>query len=162
MSLLIIVLAITLIIGSMMWILPSPRERQQMHLRKAALACGIRVQLVKLEVKGLREPISCTAYGLPWTRGEKPKSLWKYYNKNADYGQTQSAWQSDIVATTQPSFESLNPVDLDYLESMLCELPSDWLAVEQRSDATVLYWLEKGEEEAVKRINKVLRALQGS
>lgn len=160
MSLLIIVLAITLIIGSMMWILPSAREKRQMQLRRAAQASGLRVQLVKLDFKGILEPISCTAYSLSRHRGEKAKDLWKYYNKNTDHTEQQSAWQSSVDNVTRPLFEPLNDPEPGHLEEILAELPHDWLAVEQRSDATVLYWLERGEEESVAQIARVLKTLQ--
>ena len=131
-----------------------------MLLRRAAQASGLRVQLAKLDFKGILEPISCTAYSLSRYHGKKAKDLWKYYNKNADHTEQQSAWQSSIDDITRPSFEPLNDPELGHLEEILAELPHDWLAVEQRSDATVLYWLERGEEASVVQIARVLKILQ--
>ncbi len=159
MSLLIIVLAITFIIGSMMWVLPSPRERHQMKLRQKAFRAGLRVQITKFNFKNIQEPINCIAYSLPFSREKKPQKTWEYYNKAIKHEDNHSIWQSEINQLNYANNEPLNNIELQYLDDILVKLPKDWLAVTQQLDSVVLYWQERGDEESVTQIVEILQTL---
>ena len=49
MTVLIIVLAVILILGSALWVLPSPRQREQMDMRREAMLKGLQVKLSKIK-----------------------------------------------------------------------------------------------------------------
>lgn len=66
---LLVVIIFAMVISPIFWLMPSRRQRYQMHLRKMALHAGIKVRLEKFELNG--EKLPATAYR--WMRDADEK-----------------------------------------------------------------------------------------
>jgi len=155
MSVIIIVLVVCLVLGSMLWVLPSAKERQQMTLRRQAMRLGLQVQLSKLDdPNNPSDKIPCIAYRLPHNQVAKASKSWLLYGKNiarnADSGGWGFAWRA---VKPQASY-------LEKLTPLLARLPDDAVALEFTPGAASLYWRERGQSEDVETIYQVLRELQ--
>lgn len=157
MKILVIVLAVVLIMGSALWVLPSPRQRQQMAMRRAAMTKGLQVKLTK--VKDLEYPgeeVACIAYRLPRQRVNDPnaKEWMLYRHSEADPELHIPGWLYDRDGGR---YRFANG---DAISKILSELPKDVLAVQATAGAASIYWNERGEMEDVETILRVLGELQ--
>jgi len=155
MSILIIVLAVCLMLGSMLWVLPSAQERQQMVLRRQAMRMGIQVQLSKLDnPNNPFDKIHCVAYRLPRKQVEKGIKSWLLYGKavtrNAEIGDWGFGARAPRPETSY----------LERLKPLLTRLPEDAIALELTPGAVGVYWREKGQSEDVETIFQVLTLVQ--
>jgi hypothetical protein len=149
----------TIIIGSLAWIWPSPRERQQMLLRQEALRLGLSTRIVDLATvidvqRG--EPTHCIAYG--WLRAAELKAnRWQVARQ---CGQAQSLANEGLPAGwywSQGDVPSL--MIQQYLHEILPSLSQDFLAIESTPSGTMIYWKEHGKVEQVQRIATILKKL---
>lgn len=155
MSILVIVLAVCLVLGSMLWVLPSAKERQQMVLRRQAMRMGIQVQLSKLEdPSNPFEKIHCVAYRLPHRQVEKGAKSWLLYGKTITRNPEIGGWGFGARA---PRPETRY---LEGLKPLLARLPEDAIALELTPGAVSVYWREKGQSEDVETIFQVLESVQ--
>ena len=53
---LLVVIIFAMVISPIFWLVPSRRQRYQMHMRKMALHAGIKVRLEKFELNGEKHP----------------------------------------------------------------------------------------------------------
>lgn len=157
MATIIIVLAIVLILGSMFWVLPSPKERRQMLLRKAAMDKGLNVQITK--IKDIASPghlLDCVAYRLfdLDQQQHKEKMPWKLLRTKED-------WRMDIDGwTLDKSIAKESIQDIETITGTVARLPEDCIAVESNKQSTSVYWQERGDEQAINDIFDVLTKLQ--
>ena len=167
-ALLLIVGAGLLVVGSMAWVLPSPRERAQMKLRQRAMALGIEVRLSKIDDPLLLGEIyRCCAY-----RRNRPKKapqavsglFYRASSKSADNSangpETQAAdvlapsgWRvkGSRLAARDPKFSAVFAI--------LNRLPDNCRIVEINPLMAAIYWQEQGSEQDVETIRSVLEAL---
>ena len=157
MTTLIIVCAIILILGSSLWILPSPRQRAQMKLRREAMMKGLQVKLTK--VKDLEYPgeeVHCIAYRLP----RQPKSVaknktWMLYRHSESNDELRiPGWLYDRHAGLY-RFD-----DVQAVLTLLAQLPEDVIAVEGSIGTLSVYWNEQGDSDDLVTIMRVLTELQ--
>lgn len=157
MTTIIIICALILIVGSSLWILPSPRQRAQMKLRREAMMKGLLVKLVKindLEYPG--EQVSCIAYRLPrQTKPVEKKHTWMLHRHTGDNSELRiPGWIYDRHGGLY-RFEST-----DLISKLLAQLPDDVIAVEAGLGTTSIYWHERGDSEDLATIMRVLSAIQ--
>lgn len=157
MTTLIIILAVVLILGSALWVLPSPRQRQQMALRRDAMRKGLQVKLTR--IKDLQYPgeeIACIAYRLQRQRVNGPAiATWMLRRHSEADGELQiPGWIFDR-SEGRHRF-----VDGDAVAATLAPLPEDVLAVQSTAGALSVYWNERGEMEDVDTILSVLTELR--
>ncbi len=153
MATIIIVLAIILVLGSMMWVLPSPREKRQMQLRRKAMSLGVSVQLAKIDDPDYPgEQRRCSAYRLANRADRKPSIKGLVFRR--DPAVSDGNWQLRKSTLAPRSGEA------DNLTVLLDRLPADCFAVEVVSPAVSVYWHEQGEESDVDTIFSVLQAIQ--
>ena len=157
MKILVIVLAIVLIMGSALWVLPSPRQRQQMAMRRAAMTKGLQVKLTK--VKDLEYPgeeTACIAYRLPRQRvnDSKAKTWMLYRHSEADSERHIPGWVYDRDGGRHRFSDG------ESIAKVLADLPKDVIAVQATAGAVSIYWNERGEMEDVETILRVLGELQ--
>lgn len=157
MTIFIIVLAVILVLGSALWVLPSPREKSQMAMRREAMSKGLLVKLTK--VKDLEQPgekLHCIAYRLARKReqGLKAQAWMLYRHAEGDDKLQIPGWIYDL-SEGKHRFENVQSV----LE-LLTALPADVIAVQATGAALSVYWKERGEIENVTTILDVLNGFQ--
>jgi len=157
MTVLIIVLAVILILGSALWVLPSPRQREQMNMRREAMLKGLQVKLSKikdLEYPG--EETHCIAYRLARQReqGLKAQAWMLYRHTQGDDKLQIPGWLYDRGEGAY-RFDDVQPIS-----ELLAQLPEDVIAVQSSGAALSVYWNEQGEMDDVATILRVLTTLQ--
>jgi hypothetical protein len=157
MTILIIILAVVLIMGSALWVLPSARQRQQMAMRRAAMAKGMQVKITRikdLEYPG--EEMPCIAYRLPRQRVNDPSHHeWMLYrHSEADPELHIPGWLYDREKGRHRFSDG------GAIAKILLRLPSDVKAVQATAGAVSIYWDERGDIQDLDTILQVLKALQ--
>jgi len=157
MTTLIIICAVILILGSSLWILPSPRQRAQMELRRSAMRKGLQVKLSKikdLEYPG--EEVRCIAYRLPRhrTNGVNTPEWMLLRHTQADEELQVPGWIYERVAGRYRFSDG------DAAAKILAQFPTDVMAVQSTTGAVSVYWNENGEQDDVDTILRVLTELQ--
>ncbi len=159
----IIVLLLLSIVGSMMWMMPSPRQRVQALLRQKAMRQGIQVQMARVlfprEIgEAVPDEQTCIAYRLPRTladRREKTATIpWHIFrlNSHATEGLPEGwCWSKGEGYLEERTLQQIAEV----IESM----PDDCYSIESTPVAVSMYWYEKGTPETVEDIYKVLRGM---
>jgi hypothetical protein len=157
MTTLIIICAVILILGSSLWILPSPRQRAQMELRRTAMRKGLQVKLSKikdLEYPG--EEKNCIAYRLPRHRTNDvntPKWMLLRHTQTDEELQV-PGWIYERVAGRYRFSDG------EAIAKILAQFPADVMAVQSTSGSVSAYWNENGEMEDVDTLLRVLTELQ--
>ncbi|OMH38729.1 hypothetical protein [Motiliproteus sp. MSK22-1] len=159
----IIVLLLLSIVGSMLWMMPSPKQRVQAMLRQKAVRLGLQVQITRLLFpralgESLPEERTCTAYRLPRTpaktRGKKNTIPWHIFKleSHASVG-LPSGW------SWSKGEGHLNASQLEIIEKIIAELPDDGFSLESTPLAASIYWRENGTPETVDHIYQLLNRM---
>lgn len=146
------------LIGSVTWLLPSPRERYQMELRRAAMAAGLQVRLRKLEVPGDREPRDCAVYTLRRDHARVESFEPRLHAWQLVRGET--AFLDPVVPgwsyLVRPEETAAVPVDV--LEG----LPDTVTALVSSRDGLSVYWNERGDAGSVRAFADLLARLMAA
>lgn len=155
MAAVIIAMAIILILGSMLWVLPSPKERRQMKLRQLAMGNGLNVHLARIkDISSPGKMLNCVAYRLP-------KGSYKSYNPSWKLFRTTEEWRMDIKGWSfDKTVEKEKLPDIETIEDCVTRLPDDCVVVESNKHSVSIYWSERGDENAVAGIEEVLKKLR--
>lgn len=159
----IIIVIMMSLIGSMMWVMPTPRQKYQAALRMKAKKMGFLVQLERLtapRAKGEMEPESrdITAYrvireGL--NREEKNHfTTWQIFRLESisDIG-LPSGW------SWSEGERALSEKQLDRLAEVISKLPEGVFSLESTPIHAGVYWNEEGGDEALDEIKTLLDSL---
>ena len=151
MTILIISFVVLSLLGSVMWVMPTPRDKFLAKLRMEAKRLGFQVQLTKLiypREKGEVEPrkVSTVAYRL--LRGKISQDEhhhWKSWRvarceANACEGLS-TGWGWAVGERT------LSELHLQKLNEILAAIPKDVLGVESTPIQVSVFWSEKKEAE---------------
>ena len=156
----IIVLLLLSIVGSMLWMMPSPKQRVQALLRQKAVRLGLQVQITRLmfpRVKGEAEAeeYTCVAYRLPRTNALKrgrsatiPWHIFKLDSHAVDGLPDGWCWSKGEGY--------LNESQLLSIAEVVAKLPEDGFSVESTPIAVSVYWRENGKPETVELIHQLL------
>jgi len=142
----IIVLIMLSLIGSMMWVMPSPRQRFQSKLRLDARKLGFQVQLSRLEIPRAKGEMESEVINMPAYRMLRGK-----LDRNA-----KEQWVEWMVARVDAMAadglpegwswskgeRSLSAAKLNVLSDWLKQLPEEVIAVESTAIHLTLYWRE--------------------
>jgi hypothetical protein len=148
------------LIGTLTWLLPSPRERKQMELRQTAIKMGLKVSLGELSTvieAGTEQGVKCVVYQLPTE--VSPHVLWQAVREQHQRG-------VDIASDGLPSGwywakgDIPEPSVRAYLQSALPLLNQDVLAIEARPIGYAVYWREHGSADDVAQFAKLLHTLR--
>lgn len=155
----ILVAVAAMLIGSLAWLMPSPRERRQMELRQAAMKLGLRVKIVDLATvidPERAQPTHCIAYSMV---RDVPIEVagWQIVRERADgHGFANNllpaGWHWAVG-------DSLSDAVKHYLHVTLPTLDKDILALESTPYSCMIYWKEHGDVKQVERIAQVLKEL---
>ncbi|MGB2130139.1 MAG: hypothetical protein ACPHXW_01860 [Marinobacterium sp.] len=160
---LIIVFIMASLIGSVMWVMPSPRQRYQADLRMRARKAGIQVQLVRLELPRAQGEVEGDTINVPAYRflrqnvERAEKDRWHCWDvlrlETLDQQGLEPgwSWRSEDVTLTGHSLEALNV--------MLQQLPEDVVGVESTPLHLTLYWHERGEADRLDTLIELSRPL---
>ncbi len=161
MSWIVIVFVLLSLVGSMMWMMPSPRQRVQAFFRREAMQKGMQVRINRLEFPraiGEVEPDiqSCVAYALPRiginTRPAVAKvTPWRIVkvNGHANRGLPEGwCWAKGEGV--------MGDVTLEKLRDIIQGLPADVYVLESTPLSVSLCWREQGREDAVDNVKQVL------
>jgi hypothetical protein len=173
MTWLLIIFILALIIGPILALIPSPRQKEQTAFRNEAKSRGISVELCSIEDpdpnpdnylsatgKRLDPVIKCIAYRiarkrpLHWQRAARIH--WKLI-------QTQGARLADLPdgwKWHEPAVE-LAEVSRQSLIRCLPQLPDDVIAVEESNYVVSVYWHEKGGTDALEGVCTFLEGFKG-
>ncbi len=158
----IIALIVLSLIGSMLWMMPSPRQRMQAQMRQKAMTSGMRVQMVKLKcprATGEAEPEErdMIAYRLP------------RHNLSQSERHSFNAWQlfklNTLATAGLPEGwswgrgEGQQDRNLTLILQVLGDLPEGSFSLESSADSVSLYWTEHGGEAFVSSIKDLLNQL---
>ncbi len=159
----IIVLLLLSIVGSMLWMMPSPKQRKQAQLRQQAMRTGFQVQMTRmLFPRAIGESVpdeqSCIAYRLPRHAGER---------KNRQATIPWHVFRLDSHATTglpegwcwSKGEGYLQPPQLATLGEIIAELPGDAFSLESTPVAVSVYWWEEGTSDTVDNLHRLLQRL---
>jgi len=159
----IIALVTASLIGSIMWVMPSPRQRYQAELRLRARKLGIQVQLARVSLpraRGEMEGEVCTipAYRIPRTnldRRERDNWLgWEVMRVDTlnNDGLIESwSWSKKAGGLSAAALVQIN--------RLLEQLPDDVLGVESTPLSLTLYWDERGDATQLERLHALAQPL---
>lgn len=159
---LIIVFIVTSLIGSVMWVMPTPRQRFQAKLRMSARGLGLQVQLAQLKLPRQRGEVDAETIGIPVYRmlrtnlSREEKDCW-------------NGWQvcrRETLSTTglPPGWSwikgegQLSDTALAHICGVLERLPTDVVALESTVIHASAFWQE-GDESALEQIAGLLEEL---
>lgn len=156
----IIILIFLAIIGSMMWMMPSPRQRVQALLRQKAMRSGLQVQLTRTLFpratgEAAPEEYECVAYrlGRPRAnrRGQADTLPWHIFKvRNLANRGLPDGW---CWSKGEGYFEG---PQLELIAELIRELPADVYSIESTPVAVSVFWNEKGDLETVDLIHRQL------
>ncbi len=168
-----IVAILGIVIGPIMWVVPSNRDKRIAKLRNYAAEQGARVRLVaKRSLPGIAEDKDSSPnlvrYSINWTLDKseddernksnltsKPEnSPWRLQAGRIEHeSHFSGAWQwaKDLVADQK--WHSALRANLD-------RLPSDVIAIENTPYDLAIYWQEKGSAEEVDQVVSFLKTLR--
>ncbi len=160
---LIITFILASLIGSVMWVMPSPRQRYQAQLRMRARKLGVQVQLARVTLpraKGELEPetISVPAYRFirdNLVREERDGWIgWEVHRlETLDNEALPEGW-SWLKGQGDLSQEAMMQ-----LVTLLHGLPEDVVGVESTPLHLTLYWYEHGEADRLEKLHALARPL---
>ncbi len=159
----IVVLIMLSLVGSMMWAMPSPREKAQALLRSKARTLGLQVQLVRLTApratgESEAEEFERAAYrqlrsGLSAAQRERlvPWQVFRIRSLACDGLPDGWSWKQGEGI--------LMPAQLEVLADALQALPEDVVALESTPIHVSAFWRERGGVEALEAINMTLQRI---
>jgi hypothetical protein len=161
----IIVLIMLSLVGSMMWAMPSPREKAQALLRSKARPLGLHVQLVRLTAPRAtgefeEEEYERAAYrqlrsGLSAAQRDRlvPWQVFRLQSLACDGLPDGWSWKQGEGVLTSAQLETLAQV--------LPMLPEDVVALESTPIHVSAFWRERGGVDALETIRTVLQRIAG-
>jgi len=145
----IIILIMMSLLGSMMWVMPSKRQKFQAELRQKASKLGFNVQITRLtppRAEGQVEPetYTATAYRLPRFNIDKHEresfAEWQVFRLRAIANEgLPEGW------SWQAGERKLNTAQLAQLQELLAALPEGVSSVESTPAHFSVYWDERGQ-----------------
>jgi len=149
----IIIFVMCSLIGSMMWMMPSKREKAQEKLRARGRKLGFQVQLIRLtppRARGELEPdaYNSAAYRLLRTN-LKPQEKdqfnnWQVFRVNSEYNDgLVEGWSWAIGEGT------LDAPHLELLNDVLVKMPKDVTSLESTPIHMSVFWDEREGEEQI-------------
>ena len=158
---LLVVIIFAMVISPIFWLMPSRRQRYQMHLRKMALHAGIKVRLEKFELNG--EKLPATAYR--WMRdADEKKTAHRFRLAHVPRMEKERLEpRGDEFIPGWLWLESPVPAvsddQLEALKNVLEQLPEDSLIFEAGTATVTLWWRESGTPEQVESLPELMSGL---
>lgn len=150
------IVVILMIVGSVLWLKPSPAQQRQARLRLLARQLGMDVRLCSLPQcrrARVREerPEQGVVYRLPIF--DPAAADVPHYLLCRD--SAQAPWSAEIDAPLQPPLQAL-------VDRVCAGLPADAVALELGPAGPAVYWRERGDEDVLRRVYKSLEDLRSA
>jgi hypothetical protein len=150
------IVVILMLVGSVLWMKPSPAQQRQARLRTLARDLGIDVRLCNLPQSRrarVREerPEQGVVYRLPIF--DPASAVVPHYLLCRD--NAASPWSSEVDAPLAPALLSL-------VDRACATLPADAVALELGPAGPAVYWRERGDEDVLRRLYKSLEDLRSA
>lgn len=159
---LIIILVVSSLVGSVMWVMPSPRERFQANLRLKARGLGFQVQIAQLKMPRQKGEAEAETLSVP---------VYRQVRTNLS-SQQKDSWVSWQVCRAETLAQEGLPQGWSWISgegrldgarlAALCEtladLPADAIALESTPIHLNVFWRE-GDEAALDRIKAAIDPL---
>ncbi|MEH6651287.1 MAG: hypothetical protein V7707_14770 [Motiliproteus sp.] len=164
----IIVLILLAIFGSMMWMMPSPRQRAQAILRQKAMRSGFQVQITRILLpralgEALADERDCVAYRIPRLNSTKKSSGARASNVLVPWQIFRLQSHANEGLPSDWSWSKgegqLEPTALTLIAELIETLPDDVYGLESTPVNASVYWEEHGTPEAVELIQQQLTRL---
>jgi len=147
-----VAMGITLaVFGSVLWVMPSPREKALTQMRRTAMSLGLKVRLVD---KGLAEKL------FPWLEDYRGYVLYEKYHAIGKQGGSN---KTRVIRLSED--ENAHELDQEdpikrYLDkmNMVDNLPESVEAITLFSGGIALLWRERDEPDCVERVERCLLA----
>ena len=166
---LVIGLVLLMIIGPIIAVLPSPRQKEQMALRQLAMRLGINVELTTITdpvpkqdkyISSLGKPLDPILKVIAYRKARKMPVEWRRativnwtierrVESEDDDLPDNWCWVDERPATLQKEF-------VTHLGTALAELPDDVARVDEMNRILSVYWHERHDAAAVHRIDQFL------
>ncbi|WP_151704639.1 hypothetical protein [Nitrincola alkalilacustris] len=159
----IITLVMLSLLGSLMWIKPTPRQRMQAAMRLHAKQIGFMVQIARIETtrgKGEMEAekISVPAYRI--LRADLPQELrdrwvsWQIFRVDnvADSG-------LPVGWSWKKGEGKLSAAALTLIRELIDQLPADVIALESSPVHFTVYWRERGDLATLDRMREQIQPI---
>lgn len=150
MAVVIICLVVAMVVGPVMIMQPTKRQRRLAHLRSSAAAMGMRVQMEKLR----NETYGVYQKSWPLTSKERRRvAPWRAERMPYAHGlHLAEYWQ---VNNPQAFAEALR----EQLDLTLARVPPSVAAVEVTADGVRCFWDERGDEQTLKAVGACIDGL---
>ncbi len=159
---LIVVLIFAAVLSPIAWILPSRRQRYQMHLRQVALYAGIKVRLEQFELSGTK--INGVAYRIMRDPDDKQSAHRFRLGHCSRLDKEELVYHGDEFVPgwvwLAPATPPLSDEQEERLKALLPELPEDTLILESGTATMTLWWRENGTPEQVEALATQLTELK--
>jgi len=137
------------VFGSVMWVMPSPREKALTKMRHQAMEFGLKVRLVDKALAGQL---------YPWLDDYRGYVM---YEKYLPIGKKLSSNKAEVIRLSfddkAHEIDIQNPIKLSLQDAgLLDELPESSEALTFFSGGIAFLWRERGESDSVERIEKCL------
>lgn len=146
-----IVLGLALVLGPVMWVMPSAAQSRQAKLRAKAAALGLEVRISEMpQLYRARVRQEDTVTGAVYRLRHPPRhqcSDWLVCREAID------AWQQEDLQRVPEAQRSV-------LQTLAAEFPADVRAVDQNPAGLGIYWCERGDEATVEKCLQLLKQLQ--
>ncbi|OUR87929.1 hypothetical protein A9Q81_24790 [Gammaproteobacteria bacterium 42_54_T18] len=159
---LIIILAMAMVVGPILWVRPSPKERRIAQFRSLAMEAGIKVEPISLISNEYYQRVSernLHVADYQWVRyrriskeGEAGSAIRGQWTQRKDR-QGQLLWEPDPVTLKEP--ESIKA----YIDQWRKDQDVRFLALEFGPRTVSVVWSEKGSVEDVKKLISMLKGL---
>jgi len=170
MWLVVIVMILGFVVGPIMWVIPTKRDKRIAKLRNYAAQAGVRVRLVaRSSLPGISEaegsPVNLVRYSINWDpEGDDAETVLSCKIENSPWRlqvgkieheshfSGQWEWAKDLVADQKWHI---------FLRETLNTLPRGVLVIENTPYDLAIFWQEKGSNSEVDRLVEILKTLRG-
>lgn len=148
------ILVALMMIGSILWVRPSPGDRRRMELRQKAMQLGLQVRIERLEVPGEERPRQLAAYTLRRSLQQREqfdpgKDHWTLLRKQTAFlDELAGEWSWLVRPKPLPQVP----------EVFLSQLPESVQAIGSTRDGWTIYWDEMGDAEMLEKMTAALKA----
>jgi len=138
-----VILAILIVVGSVVWVRPSPRDKKLATWRRDALVAGLKVSLqgLKAEPKhsGIRDDVEGASYILYNPASQKgDECSWAVVKTQG--------WLQEDLPESWSWYKENGHVPHDQVAQLILECPLDVLAIERTPVSSRVIWKENGSE----------------
>jgi len=156
----IIILIMMSLIGSMMWVMPTQRQKYQAALRMKAKNLGYQVQLERVTAPRAKGEMEAEARNMTAYR------LLRHGLSNEQKNRF-DAWQifrvESIADTGLPEGwswshgeKTLSPAQLEILRDVIAEMPAGVFSIESNPAYIGIHWDEEGGEDMLEKLKSLL------